>query len=298
MGFKDWIKGIYQDKFARYLILVLIVIGIIMSYGWQPPEPINPEVKAEKREISTVINLPFFGEIDAKDYSLAALAMILGLVDGFNPCAMWVLVYLISMIMGMNDKRKIWLIVGSFLLASGTLYFLFMTAWLNVFLFIGYLRPVTLAIGLFAIGVGINDLKKYFTTKGNLVCDIGDQKSKGKTMDKIKQIVSSPITLSSIAGIIVLAFAVNSIEFVCSSGIPAVFTQVLASSSLEAWQHYAYILLYDLFFMLDDLIIFGLAVFAVNSNLGEKYARHCKLIGGAILLILGLIMVFNPALLA
>ena len=165
MGFKDWIKGIYQDKFARYLILVLIVIGIIMSYGWQPPEPINPEVKAEKREISTVINLPFFGEIDAKDYSLAALAMILGLVDGFNPCAMWVLVYLISMIMGMNDKRKIWLIVGSFLLASGTLYFLFMTAWLNVFLFIGYLRPVTLAIGLFAIGVGINDLKKYFTTK-------------------------------------------------------------------------------------------------------------------------------------
>jgi len=100
------------------------------------------------------IKLPLIGEIVLSDYSLPALAIILGLVDGFNPCAMWVLVYLISVVATLRDRRRIWLIVGSFVLASGILYFLFMTAWLNVFLLIGYVKPVTVVIGLVALGGG------------------------------------------------------------------------------------------------------------------------------------------------
>jgi len=236
------------------------------------------------------IVLPWFGEIVLADYSLPALAVILGVVDGFNPCAMWVLVYLISLVATLRNKRRIWLIVGSFVLASGILYFLFMTAWLNVFLFIGYVKPVTVVIGLVALGGGMLQIREVIKTKGAIVCEVTDEESRKKTMTKVQKIVSSPITLGTIVGIIALAFAVNSVEFVCSAALPAVFTRVLSLAGLSALQYYGYILLYVFFFMLDDLVIFGTAAFAVTSSLGDRYAKYSRPVGATILIILGLLL--------
>ena len=240
--------------------------------------------------------LPFIGRTDLTKFSLPALAVTLGLIDGFNPCAMWVLVYLIGLLIGVADKKKIWLIVGSFVLASGILYFLFMTAWLNIFLIVGYIRILTLIIGLVALGGGIVNLKDYFTKKA-LTCEVGDEKAHEKTMSRIQKIIAQPLSWAIIGSRVLLAFIVNSVEFVCSSAIPAVFTQMLAISSLPTLHYYLYILLYTFFFMLDDLIIFGLAAFAISSTLGDKYARYCKLVGGIILTGLGAVMVFAPHLL-
>ena len=242
-------------------------------------------------------DLPFFGRTDLTIFSLPLLAVVLGIIDGFNPCAMWVLVYLIGLLLNVNDKRKFWLIIGSFVFASGALYFLFMTAWLNAFLLIGYMRPVTILIGIAALGGGILSLKEYITTKGELVCKVGDAESRQKTTDQIRGILSQPFSYAIILPIIALAFVVNSVEFVCSSAIPAVFTQVLAISNLEMLERYAYISLYVLFFMLDDLLIFGLAGFAITRGVGEKYAKYCKLIGGIIMAVLGIIILFAPHLL-
>ena len=257
-------------------------------------EKVGSVVKEPGSVAGTEVALPFLGKINALDYSLPFLAVILGLVDGFNPCAMWVLVYLISLIMALRDKRKIWLLVGSFVLASGVLYFLFMTAWLNAFLLLGYMRWLTIIIGIWAIYAGSMSLKDYFTAKNALVCEVTDETGKEKTMSRIERIVHSPLTWATILGIIGLAFIVNSVEFVCSSAIPAIFTQVLTLSNLSGWQYYGYILLYDAFFMLDDLIIFSLAAFAVSTKFGERYAKYCKLIGGAVLLVLGLMLAFAP----
>ncbi|MCW5205988.1 hypothetical protein VU08_03525 [Desulfobulbus sp. F5] len=243
------------------------------------------------------VELPFLGEVKYADYSLFSLAVVLGLVDGFNPCAMWVLVYLISIVLTLNSRKKIWLLVGTFVGASGVLYFLFMTAWLNAFLFLGYLRPLTLLIGLFAVGTSILNIREYMQTKGELVCKIGDATSKKKTMSRIDQIAQNPISLFTIFNIIVLAFIINSIEFACSAALPAIYTHALSLKALPAMQHYAYILLYDFFFMLDDLIIFSLAVLAINTDLGQQYAKYCKIIGGIVLLLLGGIMIFSPGLL-
>lgn len=254
----------------------------------------NREAAADRPAMDTTFHIPLLGDRDAGSYSLPVLAAILGLVDGFNPCAMWVLVYLISLIMGLNDRKKIWLLVGSFLMASGVLYFLFMTAWLNAFLFIGYLRPLTVLIGVFALWTGIKNIREFIATRGAAVCKVTDGAAKQKTMGRIQQLVSSPLTLASIFGIIVLAFAVNSIEFLCSAGIPAIFTHVLALSAADAMHYYAYILLYVFFFMLDDLLIFASAVFAVNSALGEKYSGYCKAAGGIIMVVLGVLLTFFP----
>lgn len=243
------------------------------------------------------IELPVLGQIKYDEYSLFSLAVILGLVDGFNPCAMWVLVYLISIILTLKDRKKIWFLVGTFIVASGSLYFLFMTAWLNVFLFLGYIRILTLVIGLIAIGVGITNIREFIQTNGKFFCETGNATSKKKTMSKIDKIVQSPLTTFTIFSIIVLAFIVNSIEFACSAALPAIFTHTLALSNLPTIQHYSYILLYDFFFMLDDLIIFSLAVLALDTNIGNRYTKYCKIIGGIVLLTLGGIMVLQPEML-
>jgi hypothetical protein len=214
----------------------------------------------------------------------------LGVVDGFNPCAMWVLVYLISLVATLRDRKRIWLIVGSFVLASGILYFLFMTAWLNAFLLIGYVKPVTIVIGLVALGGGILQVREVVKTKGAIVCEVTGEQSRTKTMTRVQKIVSSPITVGTIIGIIVLAFAVNSVEFVCSAALPAVFTRVLSLASLTTLQHYGYILLYVLFFMLDDLVIFGIAAFALTSSLGDRYTKYSRPVGATILIVLGLLL--------
>ncbi|MBU3942053.1 MAG: thioredoxin family protein [Nanoarchaeota archaeon] len=253
----------------------------------------SQEVKSSFKDFE----LPFIGRTDLTSFSIPALAVVLGLIDGFNPCAMWVLVYLIGLLIGIKDRKKVWIIVGSFILSSGILYFLFMTTWINLFLLIGYIRTLTILIGLVALGGGVIHLKEYFTTKGSLACEVGGEQSHEKTMTKIQKIISQPISVAIIFSIIGLAFVVNSVEFVCSSAIPAVFTQILALSGLSTFQHYAYIGLYTLFFMLDDLIIFSLAAFAISSSLGEKYAKYCRLLGGVILTILGFILVFAPHLL-
>jgi len=241
--------------------------------------------------------LPLLGRTDLTKWSLPTLAIVLGLIDGFNPCAMWVLVYLIGLLIGVKDRKKIWIIVGSFLFASGALYFLFMTAWLNIFLLIGYIRILTIIIGLVALGGGILSLNEYIETKGELTCKVGDVKSHKRTMNKIENIISKPVTIGIILSIIGLAFVVNSVEFACSAAIPAVFTQILALSGISSLQHYMYIALYTIFFMFDDMIIFGMAAFAIGGGIGEKYAKYTKLIGGIIMTVLGLIMLFAPQLL-
>ncbi|MDD4986696.1 MAG: hypothetical protein PHQ43_13125 [Dehalococcoidales bacterium] len=251
----------------------------------------------DSEEPGSEITVPILGKIDPSDYSLRGLAVTLGFIDGFNPCAMWVLAYLISLIATLKDRRKIWVIVGSFVFASGVLYFLFMTAWLNIFLVVGYLRPVTIAVGLVALGGGILHIREFIKTKGAIVCEIQGEESRKKTMNRMESIVRSPLTVATIAGIVVLAFVVNSIEFACSAAIPAVFTQILTLNNLTTFQYYSYILLYVFFFMLDDLIIFGGAAFAINSRFGDRYVKYSKPVGGTVLLVLGIIMLFVPNLL-
>ena len=285
----------------------ITIFGNQVFGGWESEETTGREIEEALQrcldgecppptdeEPSDGIVLPIIGEIIPAEYSLPALAVILGLVDGFNPCALWVLIYLISLVATLKDKRRIWLIVGSFVLASGVIYFLLMTAWLNVFLLIGYVRPVTIVIGLVALGGGIWQVREFIKAKGEIVCEVTSEESRDKTMARMQRIVSSPVTFATILGIIALAFAVNSIEFVCSAAVPAVFTHVLALSDLSTVRYYSYILLYVFFFMLDNLVIFGSAAIVMTSSLGVRYAKYARPVGATILIVLGALLLFAP----
>jgi len=247
-----------------------------------------------EEELPSEITVPIFGTIRLADYSLPALAIILGLVDGFNPCAMWVLAYLISLLFVLNDRRKAWLIVGAFVFSSFVLNYLFMTAWLNAFLLIGYSRPITTLIGAVALGAGIFNLHDYIQSGGQVVCEVVDSSSRKSTMSRIQSIAGAPVTLGVILSVVALAFIVNSFEFVCSAALPAIFTRVLTLSDLSTLQHYLYILLYVFFLMLIHLVIFSAAAFALNTSFADRLTKYCRPVGGVVLLVLGVLLLFAP----
>ena len=292
--------GRKQEGVPTTIINGTVIVGFDKSSTpWLLRDAISANGAGAKNDTAAgkAITLPFVGTINPYEYSLPALALTLGLIDGFNPCAMWVLVYLISITLTLNDKRKFLLIVGTFLFASGALYFLIMAAWLNAFLFIGLVRPVMIAVGAIALYWGITSLREFWKNKGEIACKVDNPGEKKKLAGEIEALLSSPLSVATFAGLVVLAFTINSIEFVCSSAIPAVFTSVLSLSNVSALEHYFYIVIYVLMYMLDDIIVFSLAYFAVGGALGNRIASWGNAIGAVILIALGLMLLFAPKLL-
>jgi len=246
------------------------------------------------KEEAEKINLPIFGEIDQKNISLPVLTILIGGLDGFNPCAMWVLLFLISLLLGMEGRKKMWIFGSVFILSSGAVYFLFLSAWLNLFLFIGFIFWIRLIIAIVALGSGSYHLSEYFKNKKG-VCHVTANEDRRKTFDKLKEIINRKNFWFALGGIVLLAAAVNLIELVCSAGFPAVYTQILTLADLPTWQYYSYLFLYVFIFMLDDLFIFVLAMVTLRmQGISSKYTRYSNLIGGILMLIIGLLLLFKP----
>ncbi|MFA5736622.1 MAG: hypothetical protein WCX70_00075 [Candidatus Paceibacterota bacterium] len=240
------------------------------------------------------LKVPFLGPLDLRGYSLPLLALILGFLDGFNPCAMWALIFLISLLLGMENRRRMWLLGLTFIATSALVYFIFMAAWLNLIIFLGFIIWIRLLIGLIALLGGGYNLQDFFKNKSG-TCKISENKNQDNILEKLKASVQEKNFWVALGGIIVLAFAVNLVELVCSAGLPAVFTQVLALNNLVVWQYYAYILLYVFFFMLDDLMVFFVSMATLRlTGLTTKYSRISRLVGGILMVIIGLFLIFKP----
>ncbi|MDD3487807.1 MAG: hypothetical protein PHH35_00445 [Candidatus Pacebacteria bacterium] len=251
----------------------------------------------KEKPLPDKIKIPLIGEVKTKDLSLPVLSIVLGGLDGFNPCAMWVLVFLISFLIKIKDRKKMWILGFTFIIASAFVYFLFMAAWLNLILFLGFIFWIRLLIGLVAISSGIYNLRDYFINP-DAACKATNVEQKKSILDKVKSIVHKKSLILSLIGIILLAGMVNLIELVCSIGFPVVFTQTLALSNLTNWQYYSYMLLYIFIFMLDDLIVFIGAMLTLKvTGLTNKYTRLSYLIGGILMLLIGILMIFKPELL-
>lgn len=240
------------------------------------------------------IKVPWLGEIDPKNFSLPALTVIIAALDGFNPCAMWTLLFLISLLLGMKDKTRMWLLGSAFIAASALVYFLFLAAWLNLFLFLGLVVWVRIMIGLVALAAGGYYLHDYRVNRGG-ACTVTGGDKKQRIFSRLKAITQNRNFFPALVGIIVLAFAVNLVELVCSAGLPAVYTQILSLSQLSRWQYYLYLAGYIFVFMLDDLLVFFTAMLTLRAaGLRGKYARISRLSGAVLMLIIGLLLLFKP----
>jgi glutaredoxin len=260
-------------------------------------QPEGETVATGDFELPEKIDIPLLGEIKLRQLSLPALTFVIALVDGFNPCAMWVLLFLISMLLGMKDRKRMWLLGSTFIFASGFVYFLFLSAWLNLFLFLGFIFWVRVLVGLIALGMGVYQLRDFWVNRSGGCKVAGDEKRR-RIFDRIRNITHKRSLLVALMGIVFLAFAVNLVELVCSAGLPAVYTQVLALNKLNSLQYYAYLLFYIFIFMIDDLTVFIIAMITLHAvGVESKYARYSRLIGGVAIFIIGILMLFRPGLL-
>jgi len=258
------------------------------------PAPARAAEGGASRAVPQTITLPLFGEIRTADLSLPALTIVLGALDGFNPCAMWVLVFLIGLLLGMEDRFRMWVLGGAFIAGSALVYFLFMAAWLNFLLFIGAVVWVRAAVGLVALGGGFYYLREYFQNP-NAVCKVTAPQARQRIFENLRKLASEQRFWLALSGILALAFAVNLVELICSAGIPAVYTQVLALSDIPPWQYYAYLMLYITVFMLDDLFVFVVAMKTLQlTGMTAGYTRFANLAGGIVLLALGALLLLRP----
>lgn len=240
------------------------------------------------------IEVPILGEVEIEGLSLPVLTVVMAVLDGFNPCAMWTLLFLISLLLGMENRRRMWILGVTFVATSAGVYFLFLSAWLNLFLFVGMVGWIRGLIGLVAVGAGGYYLWDFCVNREGGCGVMGDEKRQ-KVFEKLRGIVLRQRFWMALMGIVLLAVAVNMVELVCSAGLPAVYTQVLSMSELASWQYYVYLVFYVLIFMLDDLFVFFTAMITLRAvGIESKYARYSHLIGGALMLVLGVLLWFKP----
>ena len=248
----------------------------------------------KKTDESTKIKLPLLGKINLKDFSLPTAATLIGLVDGFNPCAMWVLLFLISMLLGIKDRKRMWILGLTFLLSSALVYMAIMLSWFNIVVNVMASVIFRNIISVIAILGAIINLRAFFKSNDS-GCEVVNDKKRKKVISKIKDFTKEKSLFIALGGVIFLAISVNVIELACSAGLPLVFTQLLAINNVSSFESFIYTLIYIFFFLIDDIIIFLIAMSTTKVHaISTKYNKYSHLIGGILMLIIGILLLVKP----
>jgi hypothetical protein len=269
--------------------------------------PDNATAYMPDQNESPSLDIPFLGTVSSEDYSLPALTVFIAGMDAFNPCAFFVLLFLLSMMVHTRSRARMALIGGIFVFFSGAIYFLFMAAWLNLFIYLGELRLITLIAGCLAIIIALVNIKDYLSYKTgrfkkgwfdkDLSLTMPDDK-KPKLFDRIRQLLRLDSLPTVIIATIILSIVANSYELLCTAGFPMVYTRILTLNSLSTQSYYLYLFLYNLIYILPLLAIVVLFTVKLGSRkLSEREGMILKLLSGVMMLMLGLLLVISPQLL-
>lgn len=243
------------------------------------------------------VEVPLLGNISSDDYSLPILTIFIAGMDAFNPCAFFVLLFLLSMMVHSRSRSRMALIGGMFVFFSGAIYFLFMAAWLNLFIYLGELRFITLIAGCVAVLIALINIKDYFWFKKGFSLSISDHE-KPKLIDRVRHLLRLDSITTVIFATVILAIVANSYELLCTAGFPMIYTRILTLKSLSIESYYLYLLLYNLIYILPLLLIVVLFTIKLGSRkLSEKEGMVLKLLSGVMMLMLGLLLIVSPQLL-
>lgn len=252
------------------------------------------EISKKTEKEKSTFDLPVVGEVNAKEASIPLIAIVLGLIDGFNPCAMWVLLFLINMFIDMKDKKKMFFLGYTFLFTSALVYFLSMLG-ISVVLNMATIKWIQRVIALVALVAGILNIRTYIKTRKDTGCHVIDDKKRKKMVKRVLKITKEESLIIALIGVIALAASVNLVELACSLGFPAIFSEILALNNVTGALRIFYLLLYVLFYMIDDLIVFTIAVctFSITAK-STKYTKYVNLIAGIIMILIGILLIFKP----
>ncbi len=242
--------------------------------------------------------IPFFGKINLSQLALPVLTIILGALDSFNPCAFFILIVLLSMLLYLQSRKKM-IIVGSiFIFFSGLFYALFMLLLFNSFYFTKlYINITSILVGIVACIVGILNIKDFFYFKQGPTLSIPEGK-RDVTFKRMRKLVKSPSLLVMLGGTIFIAISVNFFELLCTFGFPLYFTNRLALENLPTATYYLYILLYTIVYVIPLFVILIVSVFSLKiKKITEWQGRILKLFPGIFLFSFGVVMIIDYQLL-
>jgi hypothetical protein len=226
---------------------------------------------------------------------LPLFTVVIGLIDGFNPCATWVLLFLLAMLVNLRSRSRMALIAGTFVVVSGIVYFAFMAAWLTFFMVMGVSQPLRLLLAVVAVFVGAVNVKDFFALGRGPSLSIPESAKPG-LYARVRAILQAEDLAGAMSAIVVLAFIVNLVELLCTAGLPALYTAILTSHGLPPWTYYAYLTLYIAAYMLDDAILVTIGVVSLGKwKLRERAGRSLKLLSGLVMLTLGILLLVRPS---
>jgi len=282
-----------EREMAAYHAAVVASLAPTPSPGTSAPPAVPTDPPATPPP-GTTIDLPIFGPVDAASISLPLLTVVLGGLDAVNPCALSILLFLMASLAGTRNRRRLLLVGSVFVAAIGTVYFLLMAAWLNLFLLVGELRIVTVLAGLAAVVAGLINVKdfRWFRVGPSLVIPEAAKPGLfGRMLD-----ISDGVRMSAMLGsTILVAISVSAYEMLCTGGFPVVFTRVLTLAGLSTPAYYGYLALYVLVYVLPLILI--VAAFAITlgtRGVTVDEARRLKLLSGLLMLGLGAMLLFAP----
>lgn len=258
----------------------------------------KPAAKEEQEEEEEGhIDIPFLGRVDPSKTSLLILTIIIGVLDSFNPCAFFVLFFLLSLLIYAKSRRRMLIVGGTFVFLSGVIYFLFMAAWLNIFLITGQMKIITTLAGIIALVIAAINIKDFFIfAKG--VSLVIPEKAKPKLFERMRNLLQAASIMSMFAGTVLLAIAANTYELLCTVGFPMVFTRILTLHNLTSMQYYLYLILYNVVYIIPLFVIVIFFVITLGAKkLTEWQGRKLKLISGIMMLFLGIVLLTKQALL-
>ncbi|TNG00832.1 MAG: thioredoxin [Gammaproteobacteria bacterium] len=250
----------------------------------------SPEMAADE-----MVHIPLFGPVDSQSLSLPVLTLILAGLDSFNPCAFFVLLFLLSLLVHAGGRKRMLIIGGVFIGISGLVYFLFMAAWLNLFMLVGDSRWITAIAGVVAAGLAVINIKDFFLPDRGVSLSIPDEAKPG-LFKRMRGLLNADNMPAMLIGTVVLAVVANSYELLCTAGFPMVYSRTLTLHELSTASYYLYLVLYNVVYVTPLMMILGIFVFTLGTRkLQEKEGRVLKLLSGLMMMGLGLILLLHPS---
>jgi hypothetical protein len=250
------------------------------------------------RAAPRTVDIPLFGSVDPSRISFPLFTVLIALADGINPCAFYVLIVLLGLLLHVPSRRRVALYGGVFVVMSGVIYFLFMTVWLGFFLAIGGSRWITIVLGALLVSMGLVNLKELIWFKRGVSLMIPERSRPG-LFRRMRRIADSASLPTAVIGITALAFVVNLVELGCTLGLPAVYTRLLSlHTGMSTAGRYAYLVLYNAVYVLPlALIVAAYVLTLTRIAMTEGRAKILKAVSGLLLIVFGVTFLVAPNLL-
>ena len=263
-----------------------------------PPRP-PPAMATESTATSPgqSVSLPLFGEVNLALQPLLLSTALIALVDGFNPCSLWVLTLLLGLVLHSGSRGRIALVGITFLTTTALIYGAFIAGIFSVLSYVLYLNWVQWLVAAFALLFGVVNIKDYFWCKSGLSFTIADSHKPG-IYKSIRGLLDQRLGgLGLMLATIIMASGIALVELPCTAGFPVVWSGIIAEHNVTGLAFVGLLALYLLIYLAIELVVFATALFTLRmKRLEEGHGRVLKLIGGAVMVALALVLVLDPEL--